>query len=334
MNMGKLGAVSPASQDGFKGFKNLNDVSLNSGSKTSDDLIIYYCICTFAGTLFACGVELKNGLAISKKRHGIYQVDLQGQRSPMPWVTQYDVKGLISASAGSLYFGLDRKLHMLKLQGRNPKSGPFAWDDVIFTPFEIKSSSACASSQKLYISGSEDPISAHKVTVYDEASRRFYALTPMTQKREGHSSLLWENNLVVVGGYYDSTVLPSAEFLDPRSGKWTAMPPLPEPVYYHATCICDNNLVVTGGYLETETRSNRVWSLDLGAMTSWEELPSMVSPRDDHGTISTEDGSLVVLGGNRPGPPTVEVLQRGGKWVELGLKFNFKNLDKATAMTL
>ncbi|CAG0907354.1 unnamed protein product, partial [Darwinula stevensoni] len=60
--MGKLGAVHPMQQDGFK------------------------------DTLFACGEELKNGSAISKKRHGIYQVDLQGQRPPMPWVAHYDVK--------------------------------------------------------------------------------------------------------------------------------------------------------------------------------------------------------------------------------------------------
>ncbi|CAG0901429.1 unnamed protein product [Darwinula stevensoni] len=286
----------------------------------------------YEDTFFACG-ELKKmtSLTLGNERKAIYQVDLKSRRPPMPWITQYDLKGFISASDGFLFYGLDWKLHVLRLKGRDPKSGPFNWDDVIFTPFEIRRSSACAAQRKIFISGSMDEISEKKVSMYDQGSKRFYAMTPMTQGRARHSSLVWENLLVVVGGFYNKKMLPSVEAFDLKAGKWTVLPPLPQPLCHHAMCVWADKLIVAGGYLKNENRTDKVWSLDFNMMKDWEEWPPMITPRDSHGLIPTEEGTLAALGGNR-GPPTAEVMQRDGKWTPLDLKADFIALDKATCM--
>ena len=148
---------------------------------------------------------------------------------------------------------------------------------------------------------------------YDPATNNWGAAATMNRSRGAHGlntvSML-DGRVFVSGGMTSgpdltqATAIADVEIYDPAANSWTLMAPLAGPSAIHAAnVLVDGRIVVTGGATGTLTAPNELDTVQVFNPNSllWTSLPNLPAPRAGHGAALTDDGILVLLGGQSGG---------------------------------
>ena len=126
----------------------------------------------------------------------------------------------------------------------------------------------------------------------------------------GHSAVVWQDRLVVFGGYVcptggDWQLTNEMYSLDLTSSQWTRLPvagEAPTPRYGHSAVLWRDQLLIFGGWTDGPN-VNETWSFDLRA-SRWSLLrPAGAQPerRRRHSAVAAGD-QMLIFGGNSIGP--------------------------------
>ena len=107
-------------------------------------------------------------------------------------------------------------------------------------------------------------------------------IAPMQTPRGHHACVVWEDKIVVIGGYggpswKESGLLSSVESYDPATNEWTTMTPLPALIMsMQAVVYKDTLYALSGDYKNEErtTRNNLVYQLKPGD-DQWSVVPDV-----------------------------------------------------------
>ncbi|HLU39734.1 MAG TPA: hypothetical protein VK081_10130 [Planctomycetota bacterium] len=144
--------------------------------------------------------------------------------------------------------------------------------------------------------------------IYNPATGTWSNAPNMRTARALHDTttlLLPNGDLLVTGGatsgpdLTQATPIAKAEIYRVSSNTWTALPDMLQPVLGHSLFLLGNRAVVAGGAqgtLTAITATAAVQALDLTGLT-WSPLPPLNEARGGQGTVVTNDGMAVLLGG-------------------------------------
>ena len=102
----------------------------------------------------------------------------------------------------------------------------------------------------IYVSGGYDKVKgelSNVITVYDEDMNSFVLPHPLTIARDGHSSIFFNDRLVICGGYTNVDQSNVVQFYDPRTNTSGFLPPTVKARYSFSLIIHDNRLYAVGG---------------------------------------------------------------------------------------
>jgi len=134
-----------------------------------------------------------------------------------------------------------------------------------------------------------------------------------------------EEAILLSGGVDSNDYLTSVEVFSPSTGKSCSLPSLPDWRTSHTM----NSLLVCGGYYWDTTTTCLTFSSG-----KWMTSHSLVEERDDHTSWQTEEGVVVLMGGNDKGgdgsqtdsPTTSELVQMGGEQGEPSFPMQYKTV--------
>ena len=111
--------------------------------------------------------------------------------------------------------------------------------------------------------------------------------------RSDHSSLKLPNgNILVTGGYQDTSILAECEIFDVVNNYWMVTSSMQIPRYMHHSALLNkNNVLVIGGY---KNKTCEIFDID---SAKWSFTDSTNFPRDIGSTISLLDNNCVLLVG-------------------------------------
>ena len=132
--------------------------------------------------------------------------------------------------------------------------------------------------------------------------RAWSQLQSMPKKRCGATSFLYNNQVVIAGGwcdgngYVDNTIRMNVDPPPDLSTRWSDCPiKLPAKMAYHSSVLYDDKLMVTGGY-DGDATSDKIHEVQVVPPYTGKTLSRMPEPRQHHGTEIFDD-SLLILGG-------------------------------------
>ena len=113
--------------------------------------------------------------------------------------------------------------------------------------------------------------------------------TTKPSARDGHSSILYDGQMVVFGGL-DGSVKNDVWSLHLISYNWTELTTSttkPSGRSWHSSILFDGQMIVFGGFIGGATDTNDVWTLNLTSYKWTERTTSATKPsaRQDHSTI-------------------------------------------------
>lgn len=150
---------------------------------------------------------------------------------------------------------------------------------------------------ELYVMGGFDGIkSCDTVYKFSPREMRWTELSRMSLARNGHSSCVLGDHIVIAGGVgNDMKRISSVEAYDVTKNKWLTLPELPHGALTDIAC-CGHKgeLIVSGGIGSTNLPLNIVVSYDM-ANQRWRRLPDLKCRRSQHAMASV-NGDLYVLG--------------------------------------
>ena len=86
------------------------------------------------------------------------------------------------------------------------------------------------------------------VEIFNWRQRTWSPLQSMAKKRSGATSFVYNNQVVIAGGYCDDMITLNIDSLPDPSVHWSECPmKLPTKLSYHSSALCDDKLMVTGG---------------------------------------------------------------------------------------
>lgn len=153
-------------------------------------------------------------------------------------------------------------------------------------------------------SGGSEPFASAEL--FDPASGSWLATGSMLQGRQGQSTTLLLDGIVLVTGGYSGAggpALISVELYDPVTGTWNATGDMMQARVGHtATLLPDGRLLVAGGI---ECCANRVVGDRLASAElydpitgTWTATEEMIQGRDGHTATLLPDGRVLVAGGH------------------------------------
>ena len=132
--------------------------------------------------------------------------------------------------------------------------------------------------------------------------RAWSPLQSMPKKRCGATSFLYNNQVVIAGGYcdgtgyVDNTIRMNVDPPPDLSTRWSDCPiQLPAKMAYHSSVLYDDKLMLTGGY-DGDATSDKIHEVQVVPPYTGKTLSRMPEPRQHHGTEIFDD-SLLILGG-------------------------------------
>ncbi|MGE0143276.1 MAG: Kelch repeat-containing protein [Planctomycetota bacterium] len=165
-----------------------------------------------------------------------------------------------------------------------------------------------------YVPGAFIPMgSTRNCHIYDPTTDTWTRAASMNYYRGGHSSntvRLQDGRVLVTGGAQcladlsQAYSFAGAEYYDPSTDTWTRLPPLPRPTAFHAvSLLADGRVVITGGAggtLANPVEHAGVLLFDPQS-NSFTSLPDLPSARAWHTSMTTDDGVVVLFGGQDGG---------------------------------
>ena len=144
------------------------------------------------------------------------------------------------------------------------------------------------------------------VEMFNWRQRTWSSLQSMPKKRHGATSFVYNNQLVVAGGYCDGTGRVDDMIkmnVDPHpdlSIHWSDCPiKLPATLVHHSSVLYNEKLMVTGGY-DGNAISDKIHEVQVVPPYTVKTLSRMPGPRQRHCTEIFDD-SLLILGGTTTG---------------------------------
>ncbi len=157
--------------------------------------------------------------------------------------------------------------------------------------------------------------------------------SPMGVARSEHPAVLFEGELVVVGGLVESglgrtAVTDTVEAYDPVSDRWRSMADLPAPRHHGMATVVSGRLYVIGGFSEGGFDAvDSVWELVEG---SWAERAPLPRPVGAGSSVALDD--LVYVVGGVPDGGLFSYDPKADIWAELSGPSSFREHLAAVAL--
>jgi hypothetical protein len=153
---------------------------------------------------------------------------------------------------------------------------------------------------KVVIAGGTSPRPLNSVEMFSLATGAWIPLQAMKEHREGASSVVYNNQLFVMGGWDKSSMekLSLNAIQADQSIPWVNVPAkLPGRLYGHCTVVYNGRLIVIGGYDRNETAySDSITDISLVQPYASKLLATMPQTRCYHGVAIFGDKILIVGG--------------------------------------
>ena len=144
------------------------------------------------------------------------------------------------------------------------------------------------------------------VEMFNWRHRTWSPLQSMPKKRNGATSLVYNHQVVIAGGYcygsgyLDDMIRMNVHPLPDLSIHWSEFPvKLPAKLAYHSNVLYDDKLMVTGGY-DGNAISDKIHEVHVVPPYTVKSLSRMPEPRQNHCTEIFDD-SLLIVGGKKSG---------------------------------
>ena len=141
------------------------------------------------------------------------------------------------------------------------------------------------------------------VEMFNWRQRTWSPLQSMPKKREGATSFVYNNQIVVAGGYcagsviVDDMIRMNVDPLPDLSMHWSKCPmKLSAKLAYHSSVLYDDKLMVTGGH-DGNSTSDKIHEVQVVSPCTVKTLSRMPEPRERHCTELFDDSLLIVGGG-------------------------------------
>ena len=140
------------------------------------------------------------------------------------------------------------------------------------------------------------------VEMFNWRQRTWSPLQYMPKQREGATSFVYNNQIVVAGGYcagsgyFDDMIRMNVDSQPDLSIHWRECPvKLPVKLAFHSSVLYNDKLMVTGGY-DVNATSDKIHKVQVVPPYNVKTLSRMPEPRQNHCTEIFDD-SLLILGG-------------------------------------
>ena len=144
------------------------------------------------------------------------------------------------------------------------------------------------------------------VEMFNWRERTWSLLQSMPKKRQGATSFVYNNQVVIAGGfcagsgYVDDMIKMNVDPHPDLSTHWSECPvKLPTKMEWHSSVLYSDKLMVTGGY-DGNATSDKIHEVQVVPPYTVKTLSRMPEPRRDHCTEIFDD-SLLILGGTTTG---------------------------------
>lgn len=146
---------------------------------------------------------------------------------------------------------------------------------------------------------------------YNPTTNSWGSAASMPNARAVHqtsTTTLPDGRLLVVAGassgpdLTQAAAIAKADIYAPATNTWTALPDLAQARVGHTVNVLGNRAIVAGGSQGTISLPTPIADVSALSLTSltWTTLPSLPTPRGGHASAVTNDGLLVLLGGQGP----------------------------------
>ena len=154
-------------------------------------------------------------------------------------------------------------------------------------------------------------------TTSTSAPTGWVEMAPMTVARSEHPGVLWDGEIVVVGGLIEIGVgrrgpTATVEAYSPEADSWRDLPDLPQPIHHGMAAVIEDRLFVIGGYSPAGDPVDTLWELDGDQWRVLDPLPRPVGA----GAAVVLEGAIHVVGG-LPDGGLYRFHVGEGTWVEL-----------------
>ena len=139
----------------------------------------------------------------------------------------------------------------------------------------------------------------NSVEMFNLATRTWTQLQPMRENREGPSSVVYNNQVFVIGGCVSSMEKLSLNAVQAsQSIRWENVPAeLPGQLFGHGSVVYNGRLMVTGGYyIEKGGQSDNITEISLVPPYTSKQIATMPQRRYCHGVEIFGDKILIVGG--------------------------------------
>ena len=199
----------------------------------------------------------------------------------------------------------------------------------------LNAPAAVAWDGKIYLIGgfeTDTNIPSAGVYVYDTATRSWSRAAPLPAPRGGHSAVVLDGRIHVLGGGNSTSTIADHDVFDPATNSWTALAPLPRTEGSPAAVVSGGKLYAIGG---------RSGPSDFGmvdiydpASNRWSEGPS-IDPRGTAGAVAY-CGTVYLFGGEsqarRQSLGDVLQLKHDGGWELVGSMPTPRNFARAVTL--
>ena len=140
--------------------------------------------------------------------------------------------------------------------------------------------------------------------MFNWRQRTWSPLQSTPKKREGATSFVYNNQVVLAGGYcgwsghLNDMIRMNVDPLPDLSIHWSECPvKLPAKLAYHSSVLYGDKLMVTGGH-DGNATSDKIHEVQVVPPYTVKTLSRMPEPRSDHCTEIFDD-SLLIIGGRK-----------------------------------
>ena len=142
----------------------------------------------------------------------------------------------------------------------------------------------------------------NSVEMFNWRQRTWSPLQSMPNTRDGATSFIYNNQVVIAGGGRDYMIRMNVDPHPDLSTHWSDCPmKLPAKLAYHSSVLYQDKLMVTGGYNgNTGGTSDKIQEVQVVPPYTVKTLSQMPEPRQNHCTEIFDD-SLLILGGRTTG---------------------------------